>query len=147
MYILHNDIKYYSEIPKVMVPYYPKLSKSKDILSLDFFNNWLVGFTIAEGSFLKNSNQDMCFQLSQRLEPLLFEAIKLKFDSNVKIGVDKNKKYSRLSFSNKKDIQKVINFFSFSGNHPLLGLKLIKYENWLKVLQKSKRYCNLIFPI
>jgi hypothetical protein len=88
-----------------------------------------VGFTIAEGSFLKKSNKDMCFQLSQRLEPVLFNAIKLKFKSKKKVGIDNNGLYCRLSLSSKKDIQEVIHFFSFSSNHPILGLKLVSYKS------------------
>jgi hypothetical protein len=55
----------------------------------------------------------MCFQLSQRLNPILFEAIKLKFETSRKIGVDSNGLYCRISLSSKKDIQWIINFFLF----------------------------------
>ena len=70
----------------------------------------------------------MSFQLTQRLELEIFFALKVKFKTNRKINID-NDTYCRLSLSNKKDIQEVINFFSFSNNHPLLGLKLISYRN------------------
>lgn len=48
--------------------------------------------------------------------------------------------------SSKCDIQKVIKFFSFSGLHPLIGLKYIQYMKWLSNLHKSPRYANLIYP-
>ena len=35
--------------------------------------------------------------------------------------------YSQFSVSSKQDIQTVINYFSFSGLHPLLGSTLIEY--------------------
>jgi Cytochrome b/b6/petB/LAGLIDADG endonuclease len=146
LYIIKNNIKHYSDIPNIISPYYPNFDKSEIILNLKFFTNWIVGFTIAEGSFLKKSNKDMCFQLSQRLELILFEAIRLKFETKKRIKIDKNKLYCRLSLSSKKDIQQVINFFSFSGNHPLIGIKLISYEKWLKEIQQSNRYKDLILP-
>lgn len=146
LYILHNNIKFFSDIPINITPYYNLLSKSKDYLYLDFFNNWIVGFTIAEGSFFIKKNKDGCFQLKQRNNLILFEAFKLKFKSDRKITTDKSNKYNQFSVSKKESIQDVINFFSFSGNHPLLGMKLISYNNWLINLQRSDRYKNLQFP-
>ena len=75
----------------------------------------------------------------------LFEAIKLLFLSNRKLTVEGDK-YLQFSVSSKKDIQTVINFFSFSGLHPLTGLKNIQYFNWLNNLKKSNRYKSLNFP-
>jgi hypothetical protein len=86
---------------------------------------------MAEGSFLIKKNNDACFQLRQREHTNLFLAFNLIFESSRKIGLDINKlgNYNLFSISSKQDIQKVINFFSFSGYHPLFGLKLIQYEN------------------
>jgi LAGLIDADG DNA endonuclease family protein len=39
LYILHNNIKFYSDIPLSITPYYSILKKSKDYLNLAFFNN------------------------------------------------------------------------------------------------------------
>jgi hypothetical protein len=36
--------------------------------------------------------------------------------------------------------------FSFSNLHPLLGYKLVQYNNWIEGLRASKRYCNLYLP-
>lgn len=99
----------------------------------------------AEGSFFIKSNGNGCFQLRQHLHLLLFEAFKLKFQTNRKIYLDKGI-YNQFSVSSKVDIQKVINFFSFSGNHPLLGYQLLRYEKWLSDLSETKRYGNLIYP-
>ena len=81
---------------------------------------------MSEGSFLVKSNNDACFQLKQRIHVNLFNAFKIIFDTDRKISVDK-KLHSQFSVSSKSDIQKVINFFSFSGLHPLVGLKYIQY--------------------
>ena len=115
------------------------------ILNYLFFTNWLVGFTNAEGSFLIKKNNDGCFQLKQRIHLELFEAFKLLFDSKKNTYIEKDK-YIQLSLSSKTDIQKVINFFSFSGHHPLIGQKSIQYFKWLTNLQNSYRYKNLNFP-
>ena len=81
---------------------------------------------MSEGSFFVKKNNDGCFQLKQRTHPSLFEAFKLVFETNRKIEREKDL-YNQFSVSSKSDIQKVINFFSFSGFHPLIGLKGIQY--------------------
>lgn len=144
IFLFKNNIKYYSEIPNNILSFSHKLNTVEDYINLSFFNNWIVGFTIAEGSFFIKSNNDGCFQLRQRKDSLLFEAFKLKFETNRKISLDKEL-YNQFSVSSKSDIQKVINFFSFSGHHPLLGYQLIRYEKWLSDLRGTKRYKDLIY--
>lgn len=56
----------------------------------------------------------------------LFEAFKLVFNTERVINIDKDL-YLQFGVSSKTDIQTVINYFSFSGHHPLIGLKNIKY--------------------
>jgi hypothetical protein len=148
LYIFKNDIKIFKDIPvAVNIPsLYPLPINAEEYLNLNFFYNWIVGFTIAEGSFLIKNNKDGCFQLRQRIHLHLFQAFKLVFQTKRKIGVDKNNLYALFSISSKSDVQRVINFFSLSGNHPLLGYQLIRYEKWLDYLQKSKRYSKLKFP-
>lgn len=60
--------------------------------------------------------------------------------------IDITDNYCQFSVSSKSDVQKVINFFSFSGLHPLVGLKYIQYEKWLNNLKNSTRYKNLNYP-
>ncbi|KAF1922117.1 uncharacterized protein M421DRAFT_79529, partial [Didymella exigua CBS 183.55] len=102
MLILEQDIKRFDNIPNI------------------------IGFTMAEGSFFIKSNNDGCFQLKQRIHTSLFESFKLVFNTDRKIDIEKNM-YNQFSVSSKNDIQTVINFFSFSGLHPLVGLKGISY--------------------
>ena len=147
MYILKKDIKTYKQIPnKQDIPIIFKLPEIPlDYTKLFFFRNWVVGFTVSEGSFFVKNNNDACFQLKQRLHENLFEAFKLIFNTSKKI---ENRKglYSQFSVSSKSDIQTVINLFSYSGLHPLIGLKNIQYLNWLGILTKSYRYKNLKLP-
>lgn len=147
MHIFKNNIKSFYNIPNVNdIPSLLNLPETaSDYLKLGFFKNWLVGFTNAEGSFFIKNNNDGCFQLKQRIHVLLFEAFKLLFDTNRNIGIEKDR-FNQFSVSSKADIQKVIDFFSFSGLHPLIGLKSIQYFKWLNNLQNSYRYKNLNFP-
>jgi hypothetical protein len=104
-----------------------------------------VGFAMSEGSFFVKANNDGCFQLKQRIHIHLFEAFKLVFDTNRKIETEKGL-YNQFGVSSKSDVQKVINFFTFSGLHPLVGLKGIQYIKWLNYLRASTRCNSLNFP-
>jgi len=160
MYILKNDIKLYNEIPNINnIPTIFEIPNNPfDYTLLHFFKNWIVGFTCSEGSFFIKSNNDGCFQLKQRIHSNLFEAFKLIFDTNTSGAaeaaeggrrprkIDTTNNYSQFGVSSKSDIQKVINFFSFSGLHPLIGLKYIQYVNWLNNLRESSRYSSLNYP-
>lgn len=152
MCIMANEIKLFSDIPELasvepsQAPGINVLpNNAEGYLNLFFFKNWLVGFTNAEGSFFIKNNQEGCFQLKQRLHINLFEAIKLLFNTSRKITIDRGL-YIQYGVSSIKDIQNVINFFSFSGYHPLIGLKCIQYSNWLTDLRNSDRYKGLILP-
>lgn len=146
MYIMKTDLKMYDHISNITnipsVFYMPK--DPSDYILLNFFKNWIVGFTCSEGSFWVKNNNDGCFQLKQRIHTNLFEAFKLVFNTNRKIDTTNN--FNQFSVSSKSDIQKVIDFFSFSGLHPLVGLKYIKYAKWLNNLEQSVRYKTLHYP-
>lgn len=94
---------------------------------------------MAEGSFLIKKNKDICFQLKQKYNfELFYDIIKL-FNTSSKLYIYKNK-YVLFSVSSINDIQNIINFFSFSYNHPLLGYKLLSYNSWLLAIKYSSRY-------
>jgi len=147
MVILDKDIKRFDLIPDInnMVKIFNLPVDAVDYVKLSFFKNWIVGFTMAEGSFFIKSNNDGCFQLKQKIHTSLFESFKLVFNTNRKVDIEKNM-YNQFSVSSKNDIQTVINFFSFSGLHPLIGLKGISYLKWLNDLKSSNRYGNLNYP-
>jgi hypothetical protein len=155
MFIFKNELKFFDKIPVFTDSSYTltcntptifKLPKTAlDYVSLPFFKNWIIGFTNAEGSFCMKKNNDGCFQIKQRIHILLFEGLKLVFNTKRFVSIEKEK-YAQLSVSSRADIQKVIDFFSFSGLHPLIGLKSIQYFKWLSNLRKSDRYKNLNFP-
>lgn len=145
-HILKNDIRTYDAITSIEnVNTFFELKTPSDYTKLPFFRNWIVGFTMSEGSFFMKKNNDGCFQLKQRIHTNLFEAFKLVFNTNRKIEIEKEL-YNQFGVSSKKDVQKVIDFFSFAGLHPLVGLKGIQYIKWLNLLRESNRYKNLNFP-
>nr|YP_009029701.1 hypothetical protein [Magnusiomyces capitatus]AHY04954.1 hypothetical protein [Magnusiomyces capitatus] len=112
LYILKNNMKIYSEMPTEM-PLTKTLPRTtEDYLNLPFFKNWLVGFTMADGSFLmKSINKDACYQLTQKTDRPLFESMALLLKSTKKIYLY-DKHYCMLTLSSIKDVQEVINFFT-----------------------------------
>lgn len=148
IFILQQNVKMFDTISNVNnIPIvYLLPPTSEDYINLTFFKNWIVGFTVAEGSFLIKNNNEACYQLKQQIHENLFKAIKLIFETNRNIYTEKGL-YFQFSVSSKKDIQTVINFFSFSGLHPLVGLKSIQYLKWLDNLSQSFRYKYLHFPV
>ena len=89
--MLKEDKKVYGELlvkGKVEIPTLFKLPETAlDYVSLPFFLNWIVGFTMSEGSFFIKNNNDGCFQLKQRVHVMLFEAFKLVFNTSRKIDI------------------------------------------------------------
>ena len=147
MYILNKNIKLFNEIPDIkFIPTVFELSNSvEDYMNLYYIKNWLVGFTVAEGSFVIKNNGEHSFQLKQIIHTNLFNAFRCIFNTKRNIYIEK-KNYNQFSVSSRVDIQKVINFFSFSGLHPLVGLKNIQYLKWLESLHNSITYTSLILP-
>ena len=144
MFILKNDIKLYSEIPLKVDNIFELPKDAKSYTLLHFLENWIVGFTCSEGSFFIKTNNEGCFQLKQKIHTDLFEVFKLVFNTNRKIDITNG--YNQFGVSSKSDIQTVINFFSFQGLHPLIGLKYIQYIKWLSDLNNSTRYSKLNYP-
>jgi len=142
MFIMKEDIKIYDKLPvkQEITTLFILPETASDYVNLPFFKNWIVGFTNSEGSFFVKKKNDGCFQLKQRTHVLLFEAFKLIFNTNRKID-NENNLYNQFSVSSKSDVQTVINFFSFSGLHPLIGRKLIEYLTWVEKV-KALGYCD-----
>lgn len=147
--ILSSNIIKFEEIPCnvpshfTVIPALP--SSAKDYVSLPFFTNWFVGFVIAEGSFYRKSSGEFFFTVRQRTHETLFIAFSVIFDTNRKIDVS-SKGYSQFSISSVKDIQKVIDFFSFSNVHPLVGYKESQYIEWVNGIRTTPRFRKLKFP-
>ncbi len=69
-YILENDIRHWENVKLkdslfVSVVY-------RDLLSLDFLDNWIIGFTIAEGCFISKTKGDFAIKLNNLVKKIAF---------------------------------------------------------------------------
>ena len=136
-YIIENKIKYWEDVDlnKIDNLFVEFNKKQKlgfvDIINLSYFNNWLVGFTIAEGSFHIKSKGTAHFSIVQsgienyQIIKAIHYFIKGPESLNHQIKPENSKVY-RISFSSKKDLNFIIKFF----DHNLLGLKKLQFDNW-----------------
>lgn len=143
-YILENSITHWENIqfkePKFIgIP-------AQDLIKLDFFGDWVVGFTMAEGSFGLKISGSAFYQLRQtgddNLDLLKAACLKITGREANPFKADSVGSY-QLSLSSKIDIEKVVYFFSSSNYHPLYGYKLSQYKLWLTALKNSSRYSKI----
>ena len=135
-YILENNIKHWEELNLEEINNLFIKSNKKfefiDIVNLPYFYNWLVGFTAAFGSFHIKARGTAYFSIVQSgIENYhLIKAIHYFFKGpesfNHQIKPENFEVY-RISFSSKKDLNLIINFFDTKN---LLGLKKLQYDSW-----------------
>src|SRR6202789_1120619 len=134
-YILENNIKHWEELNLEEINNLFIKSNKKfefvDIVNLPYFNNWLVGFTMAEGSFHIKTRGTAHFSIVQSdienypIIKAIHYFIKGPESLNYHIKPENTKVY-RISFSAKKDLNFIIKFF----DNKLLGLKKLQFDNW-----------------
>lgn len=148
LYTIEHNIKKWDKLPESVPNYSPfNFNNSKDILnSVWYFKTWLVGFVVAEGSFFEQANKEICFSISQKGNRILMDVIHFMFKTSRAMYYSKEKDIHILRMSSNKDVQQVVNFFSFENNYPLIGYKKDQYKVWLKALKESIRYKNLKLP-
>lgn len=147
-YIIYNNIIKYEDLNKHKNDINNYINNNIIKYKFDelpYFKYWLVGFTMAEGSFFIKKNNDACYQLKQKYNFELFKSIKKIFNINKGISINNNK-YIQLTISSKINIQKVINLFN-DKDYYLLGYKCIQYNKWLLDLKSNKRYKDLNISI
>jgi hypothetical protein len=145
-YILENNFVHWEDVK--FSPLIPVCS-CNDLINLDFFADWIVGFTIAEGSFGLKANGTAFYQIKQKgIENYeIIKAICLSIAGRdaKPIKADSADSY-QLTLSSRVDVQKVVNFFSSPNNYPLYGYKLKQYNLWLLKLKGSSRYAQIKSP-
>ena len=152
-YILENNIVHWENIE--FTPSVTEYSVN-DKFNLDFFAGWLVGFTVAEGSFGIKRSGEAFYQIKQKgIENYAVSSLffffsiyykKKKREGIIKaiclliagrealpIKADAVNCY-QLTLSSKNDVQKVVDFFS-SPDNSLYGYKLEQYNLWLDALK------------
>lgn len=148
LYTLDYNIKKWDLLPEVIPNYSPLVFNNPlDILKyVWYFKDWFVGFVVAEGSFFVQANKEISFSIGQKGNSILIKAIHLLFEPTRGIYYSNKNNVSIVRMSSVKDIQKVINFFSFENHYPLIGFKKESYLVWLNSLKQSDRYKGLNFP-
>lgn len=141
---LYKDLPFYKRPNTLPMP------DVDSILALPYFDNWLVGFIEAEGSFstyLPSSEKyySSAFSITQKEGLQIMSAIKkrLSLKSNPYLNVTHNG-YS-LNTTSTRGIQNVINFLN---NTPakLMGYKRAQYLKWLHDIRVNAKYTNVIVP-
>jgi hypothetical protein len=135
-YIIENNIKHWENINLEEINNLFQKSNKKldftDIIKLPYFNNWLIGFTIAEGSFHIKAKGTAHYSIVQsghenyNLIKAIHYFIKGPSSFDHKINPEDSKVY-RISFSSRTDLTFILNFFE---NNNLLGLKKIQFDIW-----------------
>jgi len=127
-YIIENKLKYWEDVDLTKIDNLFVESNKKfgfiDIINLPYFNNWLIGFTIAEGSFHIKARGTHHYSIVQsgiendQIIKAIHYFIKGPESLNYEIKPENSKVY-RISFSSKKDLNFIIKFF----DNKLLGFK------------------------
>jgi len=157
-YILDNNIKHWDQLEldkersQFKIGGYAESDENGylKISNLVQFPDWLIGFTIAEGSFGIKSNGSAFYSIRQTgiLNMPLIQAIQLRLLGSLKTDIKPDNQDSyKITMSSREDIQKIVNFFSYSNHHPLLGYKSFQYKEFIIKLKNSKRYSNLNLPL
>jgi hypothetical protein len=81
----------------------------------------------AEGSFFIQANKEICFSVGQKGNSTLMKAIHLMFESRRAIYHSSKDNTYLVRMGAKKDVQKIVDFFSFDNHHPLIGFKKDSY--------------------
>lgn len=142
-YIIDNNIVHWEDVKFTMTV---SEHSVESLLKLDFLAGWVVGFTIAEGSFGIKSNGSAFYSIKQKgfdNYNIIKAICLLVAEREAKpIKADSSDCY-QLTLSSKLDVQKVVNFFS---SHSLHGHKLVQYKLWLDGLKTSNRYKDVKIP-
>ena len=152
-YIIENNITHWESLNLEKINNLFQMSNKQlnfsDIINLPYFNNWFAGFTVAEGSFHIKSNGKAHYSIVQsghensQIIKAIHYFIKGPESLNHLINAEAEKVY-RVSFSSKKDLIFILNFFE---NNQLLGLKKLQFDNWKSyIYNKSNNNINSSAP-
>lgn len=126
------------------------LKPMEEILSLSYFDNWLVGFIEAEGSFsisIEDNGKRIrpYFYIDQKFDYHLMEAIRQRLSFNSKVLLRREHMYY-LSGKSKREIENVITFLKRS-KIKLQGHKKIQFLLWIKEIKKLDTFKHISFPV
>jgi len=105
----------------------------EEILNLLYFDNWLIGFIQGDGSFYKRKDGNRIipeFNIGQKYDKIILEAIKLRFKIKSKVLVRKCGKFFVLQTKSKESIKNIYNVIN-NIEIKLKSYHLERFNNWL----------------
>lgn len=123
--LTHNNINIYFNTRDLKYNYKPTVL----VDNITYFNEWLSGFTEAEGCFSIRQSKNHSFSISQKDEFDLIEKIKNHFQivSNIRKSSIKNGTLFSIETYRKSTLVTVTNHFN---NYPLIGEKLVSFNKF-----------------
>jgi hypothetical protein len=149
-HIIDKNIRHWNDLDKNKVIPLFRPTNYIDYSELPQFSNWLIGFTMAEGSFGMKCNGSAFYSIRQTglFNLPLIQAIQFILLGELKSEIKPDNQNSyQIAMTSRANIQKIIDFFSFSNHHPLLGYKFVQYQKFISYLKISKRYSKLNLPL
>lgn len=130
-YKLNLEYEFIPSIDGVKVDY-SKEDAYYSVKSLCYYNEWLSGFTEAEGCFSIRQNNNHSFSIGQNNDKYLIDAIKSHFKiQSLTRHSDKNKSFWVIETYRKSTLHNIIKHFS---TYPLLGEKAISFNKFKDVI-------------
>lgn len=164
--INNKDIIFIKELLNNVPNNLYKISIENLLKNIDnnYFDNWLVGFTEAEGSFyfvkkklssLDNFSQSQLqiflraeFRLSQNNNFYLLNKIKEKLKLSRKVNLQsKSSNHYYIIAASSLSLQNVINFYTDPNLVKFKGIKYLKFVLWLKGIKNIVRHNKIKIPI
>ena len=147
---LLNNILYYENLMDYNPTDLTLYNNVDNLIKLDYFDNWLVGFIEAEGCFSKYKLTSLSlynivsFEVSQTNQLPLLMAIKKRLSITSNPYVDKTNN-AKLKTTSLDSIRNVINFL-YKTSAKLKGHKRLQYLLFLKELRTNPKYIKLRVP-
>lgn len=121
-----------------------------EILNLEYFDNWLMGFIEAEGCFSISKDNGgkrirPYFYIDQKYDAHILGAISKRLHlRDVQIRHTRGNMYA-LSAKSKRELQSVINFIAHS-KVKFVGYKGLQFKLWIKEIRNLPNYSSLNLP-
>ena len=147
---LLNNILYYENLMDYNPTDLTLYNNVDNLIKLDYFDNWLVGFIEAEGCFSKYKLTSLSlynivsFDVSQTNQLPLIMAIKKRLSITSNPYVDKTNN-AKLKTTSLDSIQNIINFLD-KTSAKLKGHKRLQYLLFLKELRTNPKYKKIKVP-
>ncbi len=150
--LLQNYV-YSDTLPAYIRPSVTPINKVEDILSLPYFDNWLVGFIEAEATFSTfqptgDSNKTALFGVCQTNGLQIITAIKVRLNlkTNPYLDTAGNTHSYVINTTSKHGVQNVISFLKDTPVK-LKGYKREQYLKWLHEMRTNNKYRSLNIPM